>query len=123
MLGLTNIAPKFVKKYINIEEIIKKAANQYSSEEKSMKIAIEEGSITAIHPERMEALGAMLVEQLKKDGFWIVAMENSLDAKDWHKIDYKDKIVIVAGSEGHGIKKIILDNCDFQTLWLFSNTI
>ena len=36
-------------------------------EEKSMKIAIEEGSITAIHPERMEALGAMLVEKLKKD--------------------------------------------------------
>tara|TARA_Y100001937_G_scaffold121873_1_gene181338 strand:- start:61 stop:366 length:306 start_codon:yes stop_codon:yes gene_type:complete len=36
-------------------------------EEKSMRIAIQEGSITAIHPERMEALGAMLVEQLKKD--------------------------------------------------------
>ncbi len=34
MLGLTNIAPKFVKKYINIEEIIKKAADQYSSEVK-----------------------------------------------------------------------------------------
>ena len=32
MLGLTNIAPKFVKKYINLEEIIKKAADQYSSE-------------------------------------------------------------------------------------------
>ena len=42
-------------------------------------------------------------------------MENSLDAKVWHKIDYKGKIVIVAGSEGRGIKKIILDNCDFQT--------
>ena len=37
-------------------------------------------------------------------------MENSLDAKVWHKIDYKGKIVIVAGSEGRGIKKIILDN-------------
>ena len=36
-------------------------------EEKSMKIAIEEGSITAIHPERMEALADMLVEKLKKD--------------------------------------------------------
>ena len=32
MLGLTNIAPKFVKKYINLEELIKKAADQYSSE-------------------------------------------------------------------------------------------
>jgi len=35
-------------------------------EEKSMKIAIEEGSITAIHPERMEALADRLVENLKK---------------------------------------------------------
>ena len=34
MLGLTNIAPKFVKKYVNIEEIIKKAADEYSSEVK-----------------------------------------------------------------------------------------
>ena len=42
-------------------------------------------------------------------------MENDLEAKDWHKIDYKGKIAIVAGSEGAGIKKIILENCDFQT--------
>ena len=34
MLGLTNIAPKFVKKYINLEEIITKVADQYSSEVK-----------------------------------------------------------------------------------------
>ena len=55
------------------------------------------------------------IDLLKKEEFWIVAMENSLKAKDWHKIDYKGKIAIVAGSEGRGIKKIILDNCDFQT--------
>ena len=48
-------------------------------------------------------------------GFWVVAMENGVNAKDWHKIDYKGKIAIVAGSEGRGIKKIVLDNCDFQT--------
>ena len=55
------------------------------------------------------------IEILKRDGYWIVAMENDLKAKDWHKIDYKGKIAIVAGSEGAGIKKIILENCDFQT--------
>ena len=57
----------------------------------------------------------MSLEKLKKDDYWIIAMENSLDAKEWHKMDYKGKIVIVAGSEGRGIKKIVLDNCDFQT--------
>ena len=41
MLGLTNIAPKFVKKYINIEEIIKKAADQYSSEVKKREFPSE----------------------------------------------------------------------------------
>ena len=42
-----------------------------------MKIAIEEGSITAIHPERMEALGAMLVEKLKKDAPEIQKMKGA----------------------------------------------
>ena len=41
MLGLTNIAPKFVKKYINIEEVIKKAADQYSSEVKKREFPSE----------------------------------------------------------------------------------
>ena len=35
MLGLTNIAPKFVKKYIDLEQIINKAANQYANEVKN----------------------------------------------------------------------------------------
>ena len=41
MLGLTNIAPKFVKKYINLEEIIKKAADQYSFEVKQRQFPSE----------------------------------------------------------------------------------
>ena len=32
MLGLTNIAPKFVKKNADIESLIKKAAHQYAVE-------------------------------------------------------------------------------------------
>ena len=41
MLGLTNIAPKFVKKYIDMEEIIKKAVDQYSSEVKKREFPSE----------------------------------------------------------------------------------
>ena len=51
----------------------------------------------------------------KKDEFWVVAIENSIDSKNWHEIDYKGKVLIVVGSEGRGIKKINLDNCDFQS--------
>ena len=35
------------------------------NEEKSMKIAVEEAGIRAIHPERMEALADSMVEKLK----------------------------------------------------------
>ncbi len=77
-------------------------------------IQVSQGAFTEISIYTVNNLHRSL-EQLKKDDYWIVAMDNSLDAKEWHKIDYKGKIVIVAGSEGRGIKKIVLDNCDFQT--------
>ncbi|MEC9437675.1 MAG: 23S rRNA (guanosine(2251)-2'-O)-methyltransferase RlmB [Candidatus Neomarinimicrobiota bacterium] len=77
-------------------------------------IQVSQGAFTEIPIYLVNNIHQSL-EQLKKDGFWIVAMENSVDAKDWHKIDYKGKIAIVAGSEGRGIKRIVLNNCDFQT--------
>jgi hypothetical protein len=36
------------------------------NEEKSMRIALKEAGIRAIHPERMEALADYLVEKVKK---------------------------------------------------------
>ena len=75
---------------------------------------VSQGAFTEISIYQVNNLN-MSLERLKKDGYWIVAMENSLGAKEWHKVDYKGKIIIVAGSEGRGIKNIILDNCDFQT--------
>ena len=40
--------------------------------------------------------------------------ENSLKAKEWHKIDYSGKVVIIVGSEGRGIKNILLEKSDFK---------
>ena len=54
------------------------------------------------------------ISQLKEDDFWSVALENGIDAKPWHDIDYHGKIAIIVGSEGHGIKPLILKSCDFQ---------
>ncbi len=53
-------------------------------------------------------------QQLKDNGFWIVGMENSIDAKPWCEIDYKGKMVIVVGSEGEGIREKVLESCDFK---------
>lgn len=52
--------------------------------------------------------------QLKKDDFWTIAVENGLDAKPWDQIDFKGKVAIVIGSEGQGIKPLVLKSCDFQ---------
>ena len=52
--------------------------------------------------------------KLKEEDFWTIAVENGLEAKPWNKIDYKGKAVIVIGSEGQGIKPLVLKSCDFQ---------
>ena len=54
------------------------------------------------------------LSQLKDDDFWSIAVENGIDAKPWDQIDYKGKIAIVIGSEGQGIKPLVLRSCDFQ---------
>jgi len=55
------------------------------------------------------------MDYLKSKGFWIIGVENSIDSKQWYEMDYKGKIVIVIGSEGSGIRKLIKNSCDFLT--------
>ena len=54
------------------------------------------------------------LNELKKDGFWTVALENSINAKKWFEIDLKGKLAIVLGSEGKGIRLVVLNTCDFH---------
>ncbi len=54
------------------------------------------------------------LSQLKEDDFWAIAVENGIEAKQWDQIDYKGKVAIVIGSEGQGIKPLVLKSCDFQ---------
>ncbi len=53
------------------------------------------------------------IDGLKKNDFWIVGLENGLDKKLWSDIDYAGKIAIVVGNEGKGIRKNVIDHCDF----------
>ena len=52
------------------------------------------------------------LRDLKKEGFWIIGVENSIKAMSWHKLDYKRKLVLVMGSEGKGIRPVIVKACD-----------
>ena len=51
--------------------------------------------------------------ELKKNDFWIIGIENSIDAKSWDKLDFSGNTAIVVGSEGKGIRKKVIDHCDF----------
>ncbi|MDP6853464.1 MAG: 23S rRNA (guanosine(2251)-2'-O)-methyltransferase RlmB [Candidatus Marinimicrobia bacterium] len=52
------------------------------------------------------------LRQLKKEGFLIIGVENSVDSRPWHSLDYQQKLVLVMGSEGKGIRPIIKKTCD-----------
>ncbi|WP_277674244.1 23S rRNA (guanosine(2251)-2'-O)-methyltransferase RlmB [Piscibacillus halophilus] len=52
------------------------------------------------------------IEQLKEEGVWVVGT----DAKgkhDYREIDYDLPIAVVIGSEGKGISRLVLKNCDW----------
>lgn len=53
-----------------------------------------------------------VIDRLKKNGFWIVGTDMK-DSVDYREIDYSGKIVLVIGSEGFGMSRIIRDSCDF----------
>lgn len=51
------------------------------------------------------------IEELKKQGFWIVGTDMQGEAYD--KIDYNGKIAIVIGNEGSGMSRVVKESCDF----------
>lgn len=53
------------------------------------------------------------IKKLKEEGYWIVG--STLSAKDSYRdIDYKRNIALVIGSEGDGISRLVLDECDYK---------
>ncbi len=51
------------------------------------------------------------IKKLKDIGYWIVGTD--MDGEDYTKIDYNSPICLVIGNEGHGMSKIVKDNCDY----------
>lgn len=50
---------------------------------------------------------------LKKKGVWAVGVQHSEDSKQFHEADLKGPIVLVIGSEGPGMGKLVKETCDF----------
>lgn len=51
------------------------------------------------------------IEDLKKQGFWIVGTD--MEGTNYYDIDYKGKTAIVIGNEGSGMSRLVSENCDF----------
>ena len=54
---------------------------------------------------------ATSIKKLKDMGYWIVGTD--MDGTDYTLIDYNSPICLIIGNEGHGMSKIIADNCDY----------
>ncbi len=72
---------------------------------------ISTGAIEYVPCSRVTNL-VQTIEYLKSCGYWIIGTE--LDGSvSYDKQDYSGKIVVVIGSEGKGISKIVKDHCDY----------
>ena len=56
---------------------------------------------------------ARTLEQLKKAGYWVVGTDMQ-DALDYRKADYQMPLVLVIGSEGFGISRLVKEKCDYK---------
>ena len=56
--------------------------------------------------------GAKAIEQLKKAEVW-VAGTAATEGKPYSACDFKGRLVLVIGSEGKGLQRLVQDRCDF----------
>ena len=50
------------------------------------------------------------INKLKEDGFFVYA--SAMDGRDYKKVSYSDRVVLIIGNEGKGVSKIVRDNSD-----------
>ena len=54
------------------------------------------------------------INYLKEKGYWIVALELDREAKIYTNMKYDMPIVLIIGSEGKGISRLVLEQADFK---------
>jgi len=53
------------------------------------------------------------LKQLKNKGYWIIGAERSSKSSNFWELKYDMPIVLVIGSEGKGISRLVKEECDF----------
>ncbi|MGB1252149.1 MAG: TrmH family RNA methyltransferase [Candidatus Promineifilaceae bacterium] len=52
------------------------------------------------------------IQQLKAEGYQIVAVELTDSAVPYHEFEFADKVCLVVGNEDHGVTNATLEHCD-----------
>ena len=52
------------------------------------------------------------IEELKTRGIWVVGVEGDPSAQDYRKVDLNMPLALVMGSEGAGLRRLVLERCD-----------
>lgn len=53
------------------------------------------------------------IEKLKQAGYWVVGAEAGANSVDYRSIKYDMPTVLIIGSEGKGISRLVTSKCDF----------
>lgn len=53
------------------------------------------------------------IQQLKKLGYWIYGADGGVNSTDYKTENYPEKVALILGSEGNGMRKKVRENCDF----------
>ncbi|MBR0320612.1 MAG: 23S rRNA (guanosine(2251)-2'-O)-methyltransferase RlmB [Clostridia bacterium] len=69
------------------------------------------GAIERIKVARVGNLSRTL-EMLKNEGIWLYAADMS--GEDYRKTDFSGAVALVIGSEGEGVSRLTMENCDFR---------
>lgn len=85
--------------------------NKRSVEVNSTVMKVSAGALNNISIVRESNL-VNTMEKLKKHGFWIYGTDMN-GGTDFYDVKYDSKTVLVIGSEGSGMSKLVKENCDF----------
>jgi 23S rRNA (guanosine2251-2'-O)-methyltransferase len=56
---------------------------------------------------------ARTLDDLKAGGVWVVGLESHPEAKDYRTVDLNMPLVLVVGSEGRGLRRLVAERCDW----------
>lgn len=51
-----------------------------------------------------------VIDDFKKNGYFVYAAD--MDGENYKNVDYSDKVLLVIGSEGNGVGRLVKKNCD-----------